>query len=265
MAVRNRHPATGRSRFASLRYVRGERAPLRNRRPPREATRELQMGLWRTTSGRRMTRRLLGLIALLPFVAVSFPLPLPSGGDVQKDRSQPFPCQNRPCGCRSAQQCWQKCCCFSNAQKVAWAQQNRVAVPEDVVTAARREEQRAAETARHVCCSTPTPAVISRPLPQRTIHNRATQSRNSKRSVRVAAKSRSAETLAPAKIVIGALAGQCQGQDWSLAIVPAGMMPLASTPSLPMAPVARRVVPDSEFADSLSHRPPVPPPRRAAV
>ena len=38
-----------------------------------------------------------------------------------KDQSVPFPCQNRPCGCRSADSCLKKCCCFTAAQKVAWA------------------------------------------------------------------------------------------------------------------------------------------------
>lgn len=38
-----------------------------------------------------------------------------------KDGSVPFPCQNRPCGCRSASGCLKKCCCFTPAQKSAWA------------------------------------------------------------------------------------------------------------------------------------------------
>lgn len=222
------------------------------------------MGLWRTTSGRRMTRRLLGLIALLPFVAVSFPLP--SGGDVEKDRSQPFPCQDRPCGCRSAKQCWQKCCCFTNAQKVAWAKLNRVDVPEKVLTAARREQRQATEIARKSCCSKTAPfvTIIPRP-PLQNAQKIAAHGLTPDLWERGAAAARILESQPAAKVVIGALAGQCQGQDWSLAIVPAWMMPLVSTPVLPVAPVARRVVPGSELADSLSHRPPVPPPRRAAV
>lgn len=46
-----------------------------------------------------------------------------SGSDrVAKVHSVPFPCQNRPCGCRSADSCLSKCCCFTAEQKVAWAQ-----------------------------------------------------------------------------------------------------------------------------------------------
>jgi len=80
---------------------------------------------------------------LLVSVCASF-VPLPAGPGVhssEKDRSQPFPCQDRPCGCRSAQQCWKKCCCFTNAQKLAWAQKYRVKVPESVLTQLAAEKK----------------------------------------------------------------------------------------------------------------------------
>lgn len=48
---------------------------------------------------------------------------------VDKDSSQPFPCQNRPCGCKAATQCWTSCCCFSAAEKLAWAERNGVTPP----------------------------------------------------------------------------------------------------------------------------------------
>ena len=38
-----------------------------------------------------------------------------------KDGRVPFPCQNRPCGCRSAASCLKRCCCFSATQKSQWA------------------------------------------------------------------------------------------------------------------------------------------------
>jgi hypothetical protein len=223
------------------------------------------MGLLQTTSGRLMMRRLLGLIVLLPFVAVSLPVPLPSGPNAGKDRSQPFPCQDRPCGCRSAKQCWQKCCCFTNAQKVAWAKQNRIAVPEEVLTAARREQRQATEIARKSCCSkmAPSIAIIPRRPPQNTLKI-AADGRVPGLPERGDAKARTSQSQPAAKVVIGALAGQCQGQDWSLAIVPAWMMSNVTTPVPPVGPAVRIVLPHSEVADSLSHRPPVPPPRRTA-
>ena len=41
-----------------------------------------------------------------------------------KDRTKPFPCMNKPCGCLSAKQCFQKCCCHTPAETLAWAEQN---------------------------------------------------------------------------------------------------------------------------------------------
>lgn len=221
------------------------------------------MGLWQTTSGRLMMRRLLGLIVLVPFVAVSLPVPLPSGPNAGKDRSQPFPCQDRPCGCRSAKQCWQKCCCFTNAQKVAWAKQNRVAVPEEVLSAALREQRQATEIARKSCCSKSAPVVAIIPrTPLQNARKVAAHGRTPDVSKRGAARARTSELQPAAKVVIGALAGQCQGQDWSLAIVPAWMVSNVTTPVPPVGPALRLVLPGAEVAAALSHRPPVPPPRR---
>lgn len=69
----------------------------------------------------RRARRLTGLLLLLSMCASLFPLPLPVRSPSGKDRSLPFPCQDRPCGCMSAAQCWRKCCCFTDQEKLAWA------------------------------------------------------------------------------------------------------------------------------------------------
>jgi hypothetical protein len=61
-----------------------------------------------------------------------------------------FPCQNCACGCSDAATCWRDCCCFTNAQKIVWAEKNGVKVPLYVTVAARREQASAAETP--ACC-----------------------------------------------------------------------------------------------------------------
>ena len=72
-----------------------------------------------------------------------------------KDGSAPFPCQHRTCGCRSAQQCWKKCCCFTNAQKLAWAKAHRVQAPAFVVAAAQCEASAVpAGKVKETCCTT---------------------------------------------------------------------------------------------------------------
>ncbi|MEZ6132276.1 MAG: hypothetical protein R3C59_26745 [Planctomycetaceae bacterium] len=82
-------------------------------------------------------------------------VPVPQISSPEKDRSEPYPCMDRPCGCASAEQCWKKCCCFTNQQKVAWAERNGVKVPEYVVAAAIREaatKKRVGEDARCAHC-----------------------------------------------------------------------------------------------------------------
>lgn len=88
--------------------------------------------------------RLTGLCVLVGMCSVLLPFPVsvvsPTKTDTDKDRSQPFPCLNRPCGCRSAEECWKKCCCFTSVQKVAWAKENCVTTPQFVFSAAAKDQ-----------------------------------------------------------------------------------------------------------------------------
>lgn len=115
-------------------------------------------------------RRWVTSVALAFYALVVSGLPLPLGavsvqgrfdpvGDqllAAKDRSRPFPCRDKPCGCVSAEQCFKKCCCHTPAQLLAWAKRNDL---EPTVLAAL--EQRVATEAPAVasaasCCATPT-------------------------------------------------------------------------------------------------------------
>ncbi len=78
-------------------------------------------------------------------VASGLPLPLapPTVDAVQgvahrvgKDRSRPFPCMDRACGCATAEQCFARCCCTSPAERLAWARAHRLDV--DVLAALER-------------------------------------------------------------------------------------------------------------------------------
>jgi len=99
----------------------------------------------------KLIRGLLSLSVLLGICAMLFPLPIAPlpRNSTEKDSSEPFPCQNRPCGCRSAEQCWKKCCCFDNNQKIAWAKANNVKVPEFVLAAAEKENERESQSPAH--------------------------------------------------------------------------------------------------------------------
>jgi hypothetical protein len=61
------------------------------------------------------------------YLIATLGLPLPAA--VHKDVSQPFPCQNHPCGCQTAEQCWRSCCCFTPEERWAWARENNVEPP----------------------------------------------------------------------------------------------------------------------------------------
>ena len=91
-----------------------------------------------------------------------------------KDRSRPFPCRDKPCGCVSAEQCFKKCCCHTPAQLLAWARRH------DVEPAVLAALQRRADTeipaiasapsccaspvvvAKSTCCTADDPAASSR-------------------------------------------------------------------------------------------------------
>jgi hypothetical protein len=88
-------------------------------------------------------------LAILGQVISVVGLPLPSAS--AKDRSTPFPCQHRACGCMSARDCWRSCCCFSAGQRVAWARDHEVEPPSSLVEEAAQEECCSEE--KKPCCS----------------------------------------------------------------------------------------------------------------
>jgi hypothetical protein len=76
---------------------------------------------------RSLARKPAAVIALLAYcvTALGLSVPLPT----EKDHSRPYPCMGHACGCRSAEQCWRHCCCFSPEEKLAWAEAHGVSPP----------------------------------------------------------------------------------------------------------------------------------------
>ena len=110
-------------------------------------------------------------LALLAYVMVALGVPLPAALPA-KDRSQPFPCQDRACGCRNAEECWRRCCCFSAAERQAWARSHGVTPPPDAekpVTAgwqSPRQRDLAVGSVRcPACCSRETASACGRSAP----------------------------------------------------------------------------------------------------
>jgi len=72
-------------------------------------------------------RRAVSLLALVGVLVSS--LGIMFVPQTKRTSSQAFPCQGGSCGCHSAEQCWQSCCCTSVAQRLAWADENDVTPP----------------------------------------------------------------------------------------------------------------------------------------
>src|SRR5262245_43779754 len=79
-------------------------------------------------------RGAVAVLALVSQLIATLGLPLPAAISRRgKGDGQPFPCQSRPCGCATAEECWRgDCCCFTLEEKVAWADANGVEPPPHV-------------------------------------------------------------------------------------------------------------------------------------
>jgi hypothetical protein len=80
---------------------------------------------------RALRHRLVAAIALAAYLVTTVGLPLPAY--VTKQSGVPFPCQHHACGCATAKQCWEHCCCYSAAEKLAWAREHHVEPPAHLV------------------------------------------------------------------------------------------------------------------------------------
>jgi hypothetical protein len=107
---------------------------------------------------RSFTRQVLALAALLAQIVAAVGAPTLSTRTPLKPGSIPFPCQNHPCGCGTAEEGWAgDCCCFTLEQKLAWAESRGLEPPSHV--RATVEARRAAATraaAKKSCCTKPT-------------------------------------------------------------------------------------------------------------
>lgn len=119
-------------------------------------------------------RRITTWLAICGYVLVASGLPLPFGRFVPatpqspaakrlagKDRSHPFPCMDKPCGCATAEQCFTNCCCDTAAETLAWAKSHAVepAVLEALARRVTDGDLAVAKAAKSSCCSTKPPAL----------------------------------------------------------------------------------------------------------
>lgn len=230
--------------------------------------------------GRRIARRSIAVLVLVGLCALQVPLSLPvpatSSG---KDRSAPFPCQDRPCGCSSAARCWNDCCCFTNQQKLDWAAANNVKPPEFVIAAAEKEKAKGNKqeaVAVASCCQkqpAPVPACCQseKTAAPKAACCQAEQPVSVAKNVKPAAccETKSPEASAEntndeSSIVIGWFAQKCQGKGgpiWSSMPWADG---LTERPALPAPTLNEWAQPVSCCITGRVADPPEPPPRLAA-
>lgn len=202
-------------------------------------------------SKRRIVRSVICLVLLCALVFSFFPLSLSLPAGIQKDRTVPFPCQNRPCGCQSAGQCWKSCCCFTTREQITWAKANQVTPPEFIARSGQAEPVQTVDEScqTDVCCSKSTPAgspaVKNCCSHKKNTHPHATDEK---------------PTSQPeSDVVIGQLTLKCQGKGLFWNSLPwAIVKPLTNAAS----PVLQTwVSSDSRTASQIALEPPEPPPR----
>jgi hypothetical protein len=100
------------------------------------------------------------MLALYGLIASGLPLPVlspPEGTAAAakvagKDRSRPFPCMDKACGCDSAERCFSSCCCHTPAETLAWAKA-RGLEPAVLAALQRRVAAAAPAPAAAACCA----------------------------------------------------------------------------------------------------------------
>ena len=110
-----------------------------------------------------LTSRAVTWLMLAAYVAIVSGVPLPIAGSppeagspaakrlADKDRSRPFPCMDKPCGCATAEQCFSNCCCNSPAELLAWAEAHHLD-PATLLALHGRVAATAPKAPTAVCC-----------------------------------------------------------------------------------------------------------------
>ncbi len=113
-----------------------------NRLRPRRVLASLRP--WRAA---RWQRRSVALAALVAYLLSTFGVPLPVSAT--KLGGGAYPCQRHACGCRSASECWDHCCCYSPREKLAWAHAHHVEPPARLAAQLRADSSREAHCHEH--------------------------------------------------------------------------------------------------------------------
>lgn len=207
-------------------------------------------------------RPLITWLAILGYALVALGLPLPLAAvDVAadpvarmilaaKDRSTPFPCMDKPCGCASAEACFRDCCCTTPAERLAWSR--RHGLEAEVLAALQARAATPSAPGRSCCasggCSEPGP-VPAEPTAGSCCD---TPRDDGDRPAPPTPAPRSRQLTLRAMLA-------CQGALSSWIAVGASLPPPAFPP-LPPARSRERIEVSDVAIESSPHAPPAPPP-----
>ena len=92
------------------------------------------------------------MLLLVVFVVGMVGLPLAPPAAPKSGR---FPCEDCPCGCATAEYCWDQCCCHSDREKLAWAVEQGVQPPDFLLARVAQADVSlaSASTESCSCCS----------------------------------------------------------------------------------------------------------------
>jgi len=77
------------------------------------------------------SRRIVALAALGAYLVATVGVPVARRS--AKFQGMPFPCQDHACGCQTAAECWDHCCCFTPAERMAWCHDHGVEPPQQLL------------------------------------------------------------------------------------------------------------------------------------
>lgn len=220
--------------------------------------------------GHHLTQRLIALAVLAGVCLALVPLPIAAPPVAGKDRSKPFPCMDRPCGCASADQCWKGCCCFTNSEKVAWARANRIELPAFVLAAAKKEAEAVAaakpapQKPAAGCCQSHGKSCCEKEGGECS-HSHAVAANDADRKTAPTVRDDQAQShdeRTDVRWTLGIAAQKCRGEHGTIAGLPVCIPVAPDVLTAPPTLAIRLSIPCSESFAGETLPPPVPPPRR---
>lgn len=233
-------------------------------------------------------RNIIVMLTLVSHLMATFGFPVPTPSSRKSTDGVPYPCQSRPCGCLSSEQCWSgDCCCFTLQEKLAWAEAHGVEPPEHVRKWVELRKSPPA-TPKKSCCSEidlpSKPSLTIQPVrccecEQETSAAATCCSEKPTCDLSSAAecphckakprpnccernKTQTTQNSPRVRWVLGFFAQKCCGKPLAaLFQLDPAIVPNLTSISLPQPEPCDYVVPRSERTTSPTYCPPTPPPR----